>query len=471
MENHVFVKIKDEMRTGVILEEILDNNLVKYRVQLDSGEECVVDSSRISKYKVEENYVTDLNGRKENFANTPSKRNAITYYNPRAKKWQTQNYIDLDNIIVAPMVRRNEKTGEFEYALCYKQNPATMKNNQYNGILLEVPIFSIMDVTDLSEEEIENILDEQCMQIYGENYFANRKLQDIQTPVSQSFTNQLATFKVVAVHYDENSNLNWYPISTLPDYINKSKEKPFSSLQTIYALELLNLMYKEDIDKAKAPFEFSIKNINKQENYKTKEISPNKYRFGIEDIIIYGENGEELYDTYATSKDSVQCILTRKNKDGHIQIGLSKQQRSPFISDKNFDEYLYEVSAGMVENGEDFRESAVREAREETGYKINKENLKHLGGPIILSLATQELSDFYLCEIDLNELYGNQELDEQENIEHMQWFDLDKLDLENLHSPLPTKYAILKTIQYYKELELENKKKYEERYIEDDFEK
>ena len=150
MGNHVFVKMKDEMKTGVVLEEILDNNLVKYRVQLDSGEECVVDSSKIGKYKVEENYVTDLNGRKENFANTPSKRNAITYYNPKAKKWQTQNYIDLDNIIVAPMVRRNEKTGEFEYALCYNQNSATKKSNQYNGQLLEVPIFSITDKTNLN---------------------------------------------------------------------------------------------------------------------------------------------------------------------------------------------------------------------------------------------------------------------------------------------------------------------------------
>ena len=456
---HVFVKIEDREEKGSILEELYD--IKKTRVQLENGEIVTVDKENVREFKVEENYETDLNGRVENFSETPLVKKAITYFNPSTGKWQTQNYIVLDNIIVSPMVRKNEETGDFEFALEQKINPSMMKNKQYDGQLLEVPRF-IIKKENLSHEELEKILEKECLSKYGEEYFSNRQLEENYTAVSQSFTNQLANFRVIAVEYNKQSDLSWYSISSLPNCIKMNEQKPFTSLQTAYALELLYDMYKEEIDNMKE-MKFSSHNFRTAGEIKTKEVSPNKYRFGIEDIM-YEQNGEKQYNTYATSNNSVQCILTRKSTDGLIQIGLSKQQRSPFIEKENFDEYLYEVSAGMVEAGELFEDAAVREAREETGYEIKRENLKHLGGPIIISLATQELSDFYLCEISNEQQDGERKLDEQENIDSMEWFDLDKLDLEELHVPLPTKYAILRASQYYKELERNNEEKTEEEF-------
>lgn len=457
MEKHIFIETKNGNETGVILGEVSEGNIIKYKVRTDNGEELLVDKSKIKDYKIETNYVTDLNGRKENFSETPFERKAITYYNSVTGKWQTQNYIELDNIIVSPMVRINEKTGEFEFALLHKTNASMMKNNQYNGQVWEVPTFTIGENDNISEQEIEEIFDEQCLRTYGEEYFGSRKLQDGQTPVSQSFTNQLASFKVVLVYYNEKSNLDWYPISSLSNCIEKNKREPFASLQTAYALELMYDMYKEQINNLQKT-EFNIHSFERKENIKTKEVSPNKYRFGIEDII-YDKDGRKEYDTYATSKNSIQCILTRRNKNGQTQIGLSKQQRSPFIAKDNFDEYLYEGAGGMLETGEEFKSAAVREAREETGYDVREENLKHLAGPLTISLATQETTDFYLCEIDNRQQNLGLNLDEQENIGEMEWLDLEKINIEDLHSPLVTKYVIFMTAQYYKAIELENKNK------------
>lgn len=156
-----------------------------------------------------------------------------------------------------------------------------------------------------------------------------------------------------------------------------------------------------------------------------------------------------MYDSYLKSENSVECILTRRNDDGRIQIGLSRQKRSPFISDENYDEHLYEAVAGMMENGENPEIAAIREVKEETGYNIEKEQLRHLIGPITISLATQENTTFYLCEIGNNQKKGEQSLDEQECIEQIRWFNIDEIDAQNLHAPLNTKYAILRAREYY----------------------
>lgn len=158
------------------------------------------------------------------------------------------------------------------------------------------------------------------------------------------------------------------------------------------------------------------------------------------------------------SENSIECILTRKNDDGSIQIGLSRQKRSPFISDENYDEYLYESVAGMLEDGENAKVATVREVKEETGYDIKVEDLRYLMGPITISLATQENTTFYLCEIDATQKEGAQILDEQEYIEPIKWFDLDGINLEDLHSPLNTKYAILKAREYYNKQRIKYKK-------------
>lgn len=275
MGKHVFIEIEDEKKTGVILEKIQEGSTTKYKVQLDEGGELIVDKNRLSKYKLERNYETNFNGRKEDFSETPLERNAVTYYNSLTGKWQTQNYIELDNIIISPMVRINEKTGDFEFALVHKPNASMMKSKEYEGQVWEVPVFSMMKKHNLSKEKMEEIFEEQCMSKYGEEYFGSRKLEDKPTPISQSFTHQLGLFRAILVYYNEDSKLNWYPIESLESLLEKNREKAFTSLQTAYALEMLQDIYKNQISSAKKA-EFNIQNNIQANKIKTSEILPRR---------------------------------------------------------------------------------------------------------------------------------------------------------------------------------------------------
>ena len=67
----------------------------------------------------------------------------------------------------------------------------------------------------------------------------------------------------------------------------------------------------------------------------------------------------------------------------------------------------------------------------------------------MLSTATQEESAFYICEVSEKSNYGKQNLDSDENISQIEWVSIDEIDLEKLHAPLPTKYAILKAREYF----------------------
>lgn len=150
---------------------------------------------------------------------------------------------------------------------------------------------------------------------------------------------------------------------------------------------------------------------------------------------------------YATTKNSIQCILT-KIENGEVKIGLSKQQRSPFIARKDVDEYFYETPAGLVENGELLNFAAQREAFEETGIQINGKMIK-LCSKLLLSYATEEMIEFYLTELEKNYVQTKQKLDEMENILEIEWFELKTLDVDKIHSPLTTKIPIIMSRWFY----------------------
>lgn len=277
---HILVEINGKSKSAVILEEILDGNIRKYKVGLDEGGELIVDETKVSNYRLDSNYETDLNGRKPDFTETPLERKAVEYYNPLTGKWQMQNYVQMDNMIVSPMLRINEKTGKVEFALVHKSNASMMHNKNYNGQVWETPVFSMRQNSNLSKEEMEKIFEEQCMSKYGEEYLGSRKLEDKPTAISQSFTHQLALFRIVLVYYNENSELNWYPIESMEDFLTKNKEKAISSLQTVYAFEVLQSIYGNKISGEKRKFditdEFQATNIEQKEVLPKRKIIRNR---------------------------------------------------------------------------------------------------------------------------------------------------------------------------------------------------
>ena len=76
----------------------------------------------------------------------------------------------------------------------------------------------------------------------------------------------------------------------------------------------------------------------------------------------------------ARDTDSMK-IITRKNKpDGVIIYSIYGEKNDRVVLIRQFrytiGDYIYEFPAGLVEEGEDFHEGAVREMYEETGLKF-----------------------------------------------------------------------------------------------------
>ena len=69
---------------------------------------------------------------------------------------------------------------------------------------------------------------------------------------------------------------------------------------------------------------------------------------------------------------------------------------------------------------------------------------------LLLSYATEEMIEFYLTELEENYVQTKQQLDEQENISEIEWFDLRTLDINKIHSPLTTKISIIMSMFFYK---------------------
>lgn len=409
-------------------------------------------------FKNEEINTTEVNGRynfKESGAGILG-RSSVTYYNPNNEKYQTQSYLTMQDVVVPVMLKRNEN-GELMFAMQYESIPSIHQN------LLELPdcpffeekkdSYSNGDVTECIEEKMASL----GLEMEGFRY-----LDSSETAVNQSITDQL--IKVVAVFASENAEtkdngLNWFPISSLEDYLfhlKEGNEIEESSLQTKYALKLFYDKYKEEIKKY-TPTKFNY-NRDTTNNWQDKKIiMEHKYRFGLQLAQQQEQENSQVQDfgqvlEYGTSKNSVECIVVKR--DGkNVKIGLSKQQRSPFINREGIDEFFYEDVGGMLEGDESYEEALKREVPEETGVQIQNGKIVKLSNPVLLSKGTQECSAFYLYEMAKGDMKGNTHLDEQECIGEMEWFDLAEIDLEKLHAPLPTKYSITLAREYYRELE------------------
>lgn len=404
----------------------------------------------------EEIYGTILNGRVDfkHSAKNLLARKQVTYYNPKTGKMQTQNYFDMEDIVVPVIIRKNA-TGELEFAMQYEYIPAV------NKVFLELPECPFFDVkkAHYNDDDVTQIVDDRMFEL-GLEMIGFRYLDKSETAVSQSVTDQQAKFIAVYVEeFEKDDNLKWFPITSIKDFFENIGDN--SSLQTKYALQLFYSKYRGEILK-KQPTQFSYdknvvgKPIGDWED--KKNIMEHKHRFGIElsennepensraDIKNFGQISE-----YGLSKNSSNCLIIKK-ENNKIMIGLSKQQRSPFVEREGTDEYFYEFVGGMVEDGEPCDEAAKREALEETGLDIKDLKLIHIESPTLASKAFAEHGDFYLCEIKEGIVKSYElELDEQEDIDEIEWFDLYEINLQEMRIPLGTKYIIEKTRLYYEE--------------------
>ena len=274
----------------------------------------------------------------------------IEYINPKTGKKQAQSYMEMQDLIIPVIIKKDNKTGEIYFAMQYEYVPSS----KY-GIQLELPDFPFFNKKkdNYTNEDVISCLDENLtylrLDMIGFKY-----LDSGDTAVNQSISDQIMIVVYVYVRDDDektDNNLEWFPISSLQDYLfidpNEEIDFEHSCMKSKYALRLFYEEFKNDI-KQRGQTKFVYKNDLFKTNSpwnQTKTIMRHEYRFG--ETLAEIEQTKEGISNYGsviemgTSKNSVECIIV-KREIGKIKIGLSKQQRSPFIAREGIDEFFYE---------------------------------------------------------------------------------------------------------------------------------
>ena len=76
----------------------------------------------------------------------------------------------------------------------------------------------------------------------------------------------------------------------------------------------------------------------------------------------------------AKTKEDLKLATHNEKPDGVIIYALQKEKKDRVLLIRQYryalDEYIYEFPAGLVDEGENFRQAAVREVKEETGLNL-----------------------------------------------------------------------------------------------------
>jgi ADP-ribose pyrophosphatase len=147
--------------------------------------------------------------------------------------------------------------------------------------------------------------------------------------------------------------------------------------------------------------------IRKKEIFKSKWLSLYNNTYKLPD----GNIGEDYFH------------LDRPN---YVLI-IAIDEKNRLIVEKNYrrgvDDFVYELPAGWIDDGEDANQAAKRELQEETGYIV--ENVEILGHVYPQPAFSSMEADVVLVKIK-NKNKGNQDLGHDENI------DFELIDLEKV---------------------------------------
>ncbi len=111
----------------------------------------------------------------------------------------------------------------------------------------------------------------------------------------------------------------------------------------------------------------------KQVTKKTDNPFVNLYELDTKDRL--GQKKKYYVSSRAVQKEGLKLFTHDEKPDGVIIYALSKEKKDRILLIRQYryslDEYIYEFPAGLVDPGEDFRQAAVREVREETGLTLH----------------------------------------------------------------------------------------------------
>ena len=111
-----------------------------------------------------------------------------------------------------------------------------------------------------------------------------------------------------------------------------------------------------------------IKNIHKVTDYKFVNL------YQLETVKPDGSYGTYQVASRAKSEQSLKLSTKKNSPDGIIIYSLYGEKKDKVVLIRQYryplDDYIYEFPAGLVEENENFLDSAVREMKEETGLSL-----------------------------------------------------------------------------------------------------
>ncbi len=309
-------------------------------------------------------------------------------------KEKIENYLKSGNVVIAFRDSHEEDDQEFkvfpkhcvkgsfeselvEELLPYKNDMIIIDKNTTNGFKTE-KFQNLIKNNKFSSIEVTGCCSDICVRDFIQSLTKYFAIEKISTPILVS-KNCIDTFNATNHNADE---------------INNNIIEEFKKIG-VKILDEKN--YKKNI--------ISIKKVSNQKFLNLYEV---KFKT---------ENGEINYEL-VTRKEVPQIIspslkvdaasvLPYQLIDNKIVVYLIKEYRYPV------GEYIYEIPAGLINEGEDSLQTAVRELEEEIGASVVK--IKRSETPAYTSAGMSDESiDFYQAEVNINK---DRKLDEGEDIQ------------------------------------------------------
>ncbi|MDO4169516.1 MAG: NUDIX hydrolase [Lachnospiraceae bacterium] len=146
-----------------------------------------------------------------------------------------------------------------------------------------------------------------------------------------------------------------------------------------------------------------------------------------------GRDSKYFVASRAKSQDQLKAVTHENTADGVIIYSVYGEKRDKVVLIRQYrypiDGYIYEFPAGLVEEGEDFKEAGIRELKEETGLELQAIDVPDMySKPFFTTIGMTDES----CGTVYGYASGEPNIDGQEDSEEIQIVLADKDEVRRI---------------------------------------